>query len=131
MDWGSVLGGSGASKQPFPDVALIFFKSSLPEDAKMVCLEIYADKTQLSSFGTEKGYPVMARIVNLPTKIRHGEGIGGGRVVGWLPIVSIFSGKGKTDDLHRKRLTTVQRTRVGPHGSILNELFGTQPSTSC
>lgn len=129
MDWESVLGGSGASKQPFPDIVLISFKSSLPKDAKMVCLEIYADKTQLSSFGTEKGYPVMARI--LPTKIRHGEGIGGGQVVRWLPIVSIFSGKGKTDDLHQKRLMTVQRTRVSPHGSILNELFGTQPSISC
>jgi len=55
----------------------------------MVCLELYADKTRLSSFGTEKGYPVMARIVNLPTKVRHGDGIGGSRVVGWLPIVSL------------------------------------------
>jgi hypothetical protein len=40
----------------------------------------------LSSFGTAKGYPVMARILNLPSKIRNGEGFGGGRVVGWLPI---------------------------------------------
>lgn len=56
----------------------------------MVCIEIYADKTRLSSFRTEKGYPVMARIVNLPTKIRHSEGIGGSQVVGWLPIVSLL-----------------------------------------
>jgi hypothetical protein len=42
----------------------------------------------LSSFGTEKGYPIMARIANLPVDIRNGEGIGGGQVVGWLPIVS-------------------------------------------
>ena len=53
----------------------------------MVCLELYADKTRLSSFGTEKGYPVMARIVNLPVKIRNGNGIGSTRVVGWLPVV--------------------------------------------
>lgn len=53
----------------------------------MLCLELYADKTKLSSFGTEKGYPVMARIANLPVKIRNGEGIGGGHVVGWLPTV--------------------------------------------
>ena len=33
----------------------------LPEDAKMVCLELYADKTQLSLFGTEKEKPIMAR----------------------------------------------------------------------
>ena len=74
--------------KPDYDMTLINEKSSLPEDAKMLCLEIYADKTQLSSFGTEKGYPVMARIANLPAKIRNGEGLGGGRVVGWLPIVS-------------------------------------------
>lgn len=53
----------------------------------MVCLELYADKTKLSSFGTQKGYPVMARILNLPVKIRNGEEFGGARVVGWLPIV--------------------------------------------
>ena len=29
----------------------------------------------------------MARLANLPTDIRNGEGIGGSRVVGWLPIV--------------------------------------------
>jgi hypothetical protein len=55
----------------------------------MVCLELYADKSMLSSFGTAKGYPVMARILNLPSKIRNSEGFGGGRVVGWLPIVSL------------------------------------------
>lgn len=31
----------------------------------------------------------MARIVNLPTRVRHGEGVGGSRVVGWLPVVSL------------------------------------------
>ena len=60
----------------------------LPADAKPLFFILYADKTRLSSFGTEKGYPVMARIANLPVDIRNGEGIGGGQVVGWLPIVS-------------------------------------------
>jgi hypothetical protein len=60
----------------------------LPEGGKLLALELYADKSKLSSFGTEKGYPIMARILNLPVKIRNGEGIGGARVVGWLPIVS-------------------------------------------
>jgi len=41
----------------------------------------------LSTFGTKKGYPVIAWCANLPTKIRNGTGLGGGRVVGWLPIV--------------------------------------------
>ena len=43
----------------------------MPEGAKMLCLELYADKSKLSSFGTEKGYPVMARILNLLVKIRN------------------------------------------------------------
>ena len=42
-----------------------------------------------SSFGRQKGYPVSVRIANLPTSIRNGEGIAGGHVVGWLPIVRI------------------------------------------
>jgi len=48
---------------------------------------LYADKTKLSTFGTAKGYPVVARLANLPTEIRNGQGIGGGYVVGWLPVV--------------------------------------------
>lgn len=48
------------------------------------------DKAKLSSFGTEKAYPVIARCANLPDWIRNGEGIGGGRVVGWQPIASFF-----------------------------------------
>lgn len=37
--------------------------------------------------GTRKGYPVYVRCANLPSDIRNGEGVGGGRLVGWLPIV--------------------------------------------
>ena len=50
---------------------------------------IYADKTKLSSFGTQKGYPVIARCTNLPVGLQNGTGIGGGRIVGWLPIASL------------------------------------------
>ncbi|EGO04618.1 hypothetical protein SERLA73DRAFT_118586 [Serpula lacrymans var. lacrymans S7.3] len=42
---------------------------------------------QLSSFGTVKGYPIITRCAKLPTDIQNGTGIGGGRVVGWLPVV--------------------------------------------
>ena len=35
------------------------------------------------------GYFVIARIANLPHWIRNGEGVGGGRVVGWIPIVRL------------------------------------------
>ncbi|KAG1796452.1 uncharacterized protein HD556DRAFT_1431467 [Suillus plorans] len=65
-------------------------QSRLPSDIKAApfCFILYADKTRLSSHGTVKGYPVVVRCANLPVGIRNGEGIGGGRVVGWLPIVS-------------------------------------------
>ena len=60
----------------------------IPQTAKPFCLILYADKTKLSSFGMEKGHPVLVRCANLPIAIRNGEGIGGARLVGWLPIVS-------------------------------------------
>lgn len=40
--------------------------------------------------GHEQGYPVMCRLLNADVDIRNGVGPGGGRVVGWLPIVSLF-----------------------------------------
>ncbi|KAG1743670.1 uncharacterized protein EDB91DRAFT_1236667 [Suillus paluster] len=63
--------------------------SRLPADlnAAPLCFILYADKTKLSTHGTVKGYPVMVHCANLPVDIRNGEGIGGGRVVGWLPII--------------------------------------------
>ncbi|KAG1765353.1 hypothetical protein EDD22DRAFT_978791 [Suillus occidentalis] len=62
----------------------------LPNDIKAApfCFILYVDKTRLSSHGTVKGYPVVVHCTNLPVGIRNREGIGGGRVVGWLPIVS-------------------------------------------
>ena len=66
---------------------MIQIKSKLPEGATPLCLILYADKTQLSSFGKEKGYPVLARCANLPVEIRNTHGIGGDTLVGWLPVV--------------------------------------------
>lgn len=64
------------------------FQSKLLDGASPLCFILYADKTKLSSFGAEKGYPIVARIANLPVHIRNSNGFGGGQVVGWLPIVS-------------------------------------------
>ncbi|KAG2142988.1 hypothetical protein DEU56DRAFT_870535 [Suillus clintonianus] len=67
-------------------------QSQLPPDAKPLAFILYADKSKLSSFGTQKGYLIIslstARIANLPVEIRNGTGVAGGRVVGWLPIVN-------------------------------------------
>lgn len=68
-------------------IVYIFNQSRLPEGALPLCIILYADKTQLSSFGTAKGYPVLARCANLPVGLRNGKGLAGGRLVGWLPIV--------------------------------------------
>ncbi|KAG1843288.1 hypothetical protein DFJ58DRAFT_717813 [Suillus subalutaceus] len=56
-------------------------QSQLPQDAKPLAFILYADKTRLSSFGTAKGYPVVACLANLPTDIRNGRGMGGGYIV--------------------------------------------------
>ncbi|KAK0474683.1 hypothetical protein EDD18DRAFT_1116421 [Armillaria luteobubalina] len=62
-------------------------QSTLPVNGKPICYIIYADKTQLSSFGTVQGYPVIVRLGNLPAHICNGQGVGGGQVIRWLPIV--------------------------------------------
>ncbi|KAG1744575.1 uncharacterized protein EDB91DRAFT_1236508 [Suillus paluster] len=63
------------------------YQSKIPPDAKPLAFILYADKAKLLSFGHVKGYPVVARCANLPIVVRNGEGLGGGHVVGWLPIV--------------------------------------------
>ncbi|KAI6095858.1 hypothetical protein F5141DRAFT_1191180 [Pisolithus sp. B1] len=71
-------------------------QSRLPPDGKLLPFILYADKVKLSSFGPQKGYPVVTRLANLPTWIQNGKGIGGGCVVGWLLIVKEdkeYSGK--------------------------------------
>ncbi|KAJ4463570.1 hypothetical protein C8J55DRAFT_443710, partial [Lentinula edodes] len=81
------------------------FQSKLPAGAVPLCVVFYADKSKLSSFGTAKGYPVIVRCANLPMDIRNGSGIAGGRVVGWLPIVSEDAAhSGKADFVNFKNV---------------------------
>lgn len=68
--------------------SISIYQNTIPAHAKPFCIILYANKTRLSSFGTEKGYPVVSRCANLPVDIRNSTGVGGGRLVGWLPIVS-------------------------------------------
>ncbi|KAJ8462259.1 hypothetical protein ONZ45_g18001 [Pleurotus djamor] len=62
-------------------------QTTLPNGGKPLILILYADKTRLSMFGQAKGYPVILRIANLPAHIRNGDGLGGGVMVGWLPVI--------------------------------------------
>ncbi|KAF9784401.1 hypothetical protein BJ322DRAFT_1194914 [Thelephora terrestris] len=80
-------------------------QTNLPKDAKPLTFCFFADKTKLSSFGTQKGYPVIARCTNLPVNLRNGTGIGGGRIVGWLPIMEEKAQEsGKRDYVNFKRV---------------------------
>ncbi|KAG1734053.1 uncharacterized protein EDB91DRAFT_1238464 [Suillus paluster] len=63
------------------------YQSKIPPEAKPLAFILYADKAKLSLFGRAKGYPVVAHCANLPIVVWNGEGLGEGRVVGWLSIV--------------------------------------------
>ncbi|KAF8166643.1 hypothetical protein K438DRAFT_2065546 [Mycena galopus ATCC 62051] len=65
-------------------------QSLLPKsiNAKLCPYIIYADKSKLSSFGTQKVYPIIARLSNMVVGIRNGNEWGGGQIVGELPVVT-------------------------------------------
>ncbi|KDQ51821.1 hypothetical protein JAAARDRAFT_62330 [Jaapia argillacea MUCL 33604] len=88
-DWALDLIQEPSLAPHFPWTANRFWEiqSALPPNAKPFCFILYADKTKLLSFGTAKGYPVIARCANLPVQIRNSDGVGGGCVVGWLPVI--------------------------------------------
>ncbi|KAJ6469116.1 hypothetical protein DFH09DRAFT_1111256 [Mycena vulgaris] len=75
--------------EPWTADAFWAAQSALPNDpaAKPVCLVVYADKSKLSSFGTQKVYAVVARVANIPIAIRNSTRFGGGQLVGHQPIV--------------------------------------------
>jgi hypothetical protein len=61
-----------------------------PKGSKLVSFILYADKSKLLSFGTAMGHPVVACLGNIPIEIRNIDGLlGGGCIIGWLPIVSL------------------------------------------
>ncbi|GJF00633.1 hypothetical protein PsYK624_169270 [Phanerochaete sordida] len=79
-------------------------QSQTPEGGTPLGIYLYADKNKLSSFGTQKGYPVIMRITNLDADVRHGPGLGGGHVVGFLPDVGDpAEHSGKTSWANHKR----------------------------
>ncbi|KAF8600798.1 hypothetical protein BDV93DRAFT_587670 [Ceratobasidium sp. AG-I] len=63
-------------------------QDSLPDDGLPLNIQLYADRAAISTFGSKKMYPVVARLTNLPREIRNSKGVGGGRVVALLPVVA-------------------------------------------
>ncbi|PBK94394.1 hypothetical protein ARMGADRAFT_927879, partial [Armillaria gallica] len=76
--------------EPWTAQAFWDLQTRLPKGAKVLYYIIYADKTRLSSFGTAQGYPVIARLGNLKKGIQNSNGVGGGCIVGWLPVVFVL-----------------------------------------
>ncbi|KAF6754610.1 hypothetical protein DFP72DRAFT_898326 [Ephemerocybe angulata] len=67
----------------------ITLKDGKVVDGKPLAFTLYADKTQMSTFGGQLAHPVYAAVVNLPVSLRNGgeDKFGGSRIVGWLPII--------------------------------------------
>ncbi|KAH9486000.1 hypothetical protein JR316_0000063 [Psilocybe cubensis] len=86
-------------------------RPDIPNDASLMFINPWADKSQLSSFGTVKGYPVMVRCANLPVDIRNGTGVGGGRLIGWLPIPD-------EDSAHTHKASYVDLKRLIWHKAV-------------
>ncbi|KAF4599037.1 hypothetical protein EYR40_006126 [Pleurotus pulmonarius] len=104
--------------EPLTGERLWNMESSIPEDGTPFFFTLYADKSKLSSFGTAKAYPVIARCANLCTAIRNGRGIGGGTVVGWLPVIKEDSeDSGKRNFIIHKSMVWHQGL-----GKILNSI---------
>ncbi|KAF8145268.1 hypothetical protein K438DRAFT_1910860 [Mycena galopus ATCC 62051] len=76
--------------EPWTAKAYWQLQSMIPNsvDAKLCTYIIYADKSKLSSFGTQKAYPIIARLANMVVGIRNSNEWGGGQIVGELPIVT-------------------------------------------
>ncbi|KAI0796362.1 hypothetical protein BC629DRAFT_1734435 [Irpex lacteus] len=57
-------------------------------EGKPLGLIIWADKNKLSTFGTQKGHPIVVRLSNIDATVRNGLGVGGGRIVGMVPMIN-------------------------------------------
>lgn len=67
---------------------IIHSQTNLPEGAIPLAYIIYSDKSKLSTFRTQKAYSVMAKLAQLSSWIRNGNGIGGAQIIGWLDVAS-------------------------------------------
>ncbi|KAJ6480393.1 hypothetical protein C8R45DRAFT_1054375 [Mycena sanguinolenta] len=76
--------------EPWTAAAMWDIQSKIPKSInnKLLPFILYADKAKLSSFGTQKGYPAVARLANMDVSIRNSSDWGGGQIVGWLPVVN-------------------------------------------
>ncbi|TFK17382.1 hypothetical protein FA15DRAFT_661485 [Coprinopsis marcescibilis] len=62
-------------------------QSKLPDGAGIFAIILHADKTKLSTFGTQKAYPIYAQCSNLPLHVQNGVKHGKEILAGLMPIV--------------------------------------------
>ncbi|KAF8549243.1 hypothetical protein OG21DRAFT_1488704 [Imleria badia] len=55
--------------EPYTANAFWDLQTDLPKEGRVLGFILYVDKSKLSSFSREKGYPIVARLANLPTAI--------------------------------------------------------------
>ncbi|KAF8136183.1 hypothetical protein EV363DRAFT_1395325 [Boletus edulis] len=111
--------------------------TALPgENSTPFALILYADKSHLTASGHVKAYPVIARCANLPVNIRNGDGLGGGRVVGFLPIVpgdAAEDGKLSYTDLKRVVFleSIIELSKVGCVMALIRGMWSHCPCPCC
>ncbi|KAK0434530.1 uncharacterized protein EV420DRAFT_1623783 [Desarmillaria tabescens] len=124
--------------EPWTAQAFWDLQTALPEGGKPLYIILYADKTRLSSFGTAQGYPVVAHCGNLPVHIQNGKGVGGGHVVGWLPVIKEdpkHTGKKYYVDFKRRVWHTAMKyvleTMVDPSRAMMVLIRGVNGDAPC
>ncbi|KAF8595499.1 hypothetical protein BDV93DRAFT_514944 [Ceratobasidium sp. AG-I] len=91
MDWLLELLDNYTPKEHFRFTAERKFRHSDGKSIRFVdepwTAQDWLELQKLSRFGTKNGYPVIAHLGNLPHHICNGQGVAGGRVVGWIPAL--------------------------------------------
>ncbi|KAF9001680.1 hypothetical protein BDQ17DRAFT_1327079 [Cyathus striatus] len=105
-------------------------QSELLKESVPLCLLLWSDKGKVSEFGGHKSYPVIARILNLPSEIRNSNGFAGACIIGWLPIVNDsveHAGKHSWANHHREAACPTCEEKTS---NFLTALGGGSPHTT-
>ncbi|KAK0493651.1 hypothetical protein EDD18DRAFT_1108020 [Armillaria luteobubalina] len=79
-------------------------------------------------YSTVQGYPVIVRLGNLPAHIHNGQGVGGERVISWLPIYLMsLNIMAKLTLLTSRGLSSIKPLSLFFHPSRINQ----RPALGC
>lgn len=96
-----------------------------------VYISLYADATQIRSFGEGKFHPILARFGFIEDDLRRSDEYGGAILVGYMPVVSCFMVLLSPFCLltKRHRFTHQKKRKRSRHSSIISEPFTTVSSS--